>query len=189
MNETSNPKGYSAEDIRIEYQVVSDYHSSIVSSRFTVAGLYVAAIGFVAGAVFSADTSWWARWAGSVLALWLSICLWVLELRSRALFTNIAHRGIEIEHKYWGLTDIETEWFNGFFSRMYKEPPNSNHGSNGELDRRKEPDRPRFAWSRKPLSVQLSKYISHSMGLDLLFLGGIVFWSLVSVVSLFKIIF
>jgi len=175
MSEVERRPCYGPDDVRAEYQAVVGYHASIVTSRFTIAGLYVAAVGFLASAVFATDTTWPACLAGSALALWLTVCLWVLELRSRALFTNVVHRGIDIEHRYWGLTG--DEWYNGFFSRQYKEPPAADAEKPGELHRRKEPDRPHLAWASKPMSTRLSRFISHSMGFDLLYVGGLVFWT------------
>jgi hypothetical protein len=186
MSETQSLPNYGPDDVRAEYQAVVDYHASIVSSRFTIAGLYVAAVGFVAAAVLAGDTTWTARLGGSALALWLTGCLWVLELRSRALFTNVAHRGIDIEHRYWGL--VGDEWMNGFFSRLYKEPPGADANNSGALDRRSDPDRPRLAWASKPMSIRSSRFISHSMGLDLLYAGGLVFWGGLLVVALCKVV-
>lgn len=186
MDQAEREKQYCPDDARAEYQAVADYHSSIVSSRFTIAGLYVAAVGIVAAAVFNADTNWWARLAGSFLAMWLTLCLWILELRSRALFTNLAHRGIQIEHDYWHLKG--DHWYDGFFSRMYKEPPGFDPDAPQQLPRRIGPDRPRIAWSARPMSVRLSKFVSHSMGLDLLYGGGMVFWAVLLVVSAISLI-
>ncbi|WP_133511439.1 hypothetical protein [Candidatus Thiosymbion oneisti] len=176
---------YDPENIRQEYIAVVGYHGSLVNSRFTIAGLYVAAIGFLAGAILAKDVSWITRAGGSGLACWLTLSLWILELRSRALFTNVAHRGIDIEHNYWNL--IDDEWFDGFFSRQYKEPPNHDHLSE-TLARRMEPDRPRFGWSKKPLSQSISKFVSHSMGLDLLYAGSGVFWLALFITSIVKIL-
>ncbi|OOO01903.1 MAG: hypothetical protein USCGTAYLOR_01915 [Chromatiales bacterium USCg_Taylor] len=186
MSETESKPSYGPDDARAEYQAVVDYHASIVSSRFTIAGLYVAATGFVAAAVFAADTTWWARFGGSAFALWLTVCLWILELRSRALFTNVAHRGIDIEHRCWGLVD--GDWYAGFFSRQYKEPPAADPNGPEELHRRSEPDRPRLAWASKPMSIRLSRFISHSMGLDLLYAGGLLFWGALLVRALYKVL-
>ena len=108
------------EDTRCEYEAVVGYHSSLVNSRFTIAGLYVAAIGFLASAVLT-NSTWFTRVVASALAWWLTACLWILELRSRSLYWNLAHRGIDIEHRHWGL--VAEQWYDGFFSRQYKEPP------------------------------------------------------------------
>lgn len=174
-----------AENIRQEYSAVVGYHGALVSSRFTIAGLYVAAIGFLAGAVLAKDATWAARAGGSALACWLTLSLWILELRSRALFSNIAYRGVDIEHNHWKL--VEEKWYDGFFSRQYKEPPNYEQ-DNEALARRLEPDRPRFGWSKKPISITLSKYISHSMGLDLLYAGSGAFWLVLFIISVFKLL-
>jgi len=184
-NTKDSKSTYDPEDIRQEYSAVVGYHGSLVNSRFTIAGLYVASIGFLAGAVLSKDVSWVTRAGGSALACWLTLCLWVLELRSRALFTNIAHRGIDIEHNYWNLDG--DKWYDGFFSRQYKEPPEHDH-INEELTRRIEPDRPRFSWSKKPLPKWASRFVSHSMGLDLLYAGSGIFWLALLVASIAKLL-
>ncbi len=171
------------ENLRTEYAAVHEYHGQLVNSRFTIAGLYVAAIGFLAGAVLGRDTAWPARASGSVFALWLTLCLWILELRSRALFENIAHRAIEIEHRHWGLTG--RDWYAGLFSRQYKLPPPTTPISD-DLPRRREPDRPRLGWSQTPMSVRMSRFISHSLGLDLLYAGSGVFWIALLLVSVFR---
>lgn len=184
--EIAKPSTHKDEDIRTEYSAVVDYHTSIVNSRFTVAGLYVAAVGFLASTVLGKDVSTVARLAGCGLACWLTLCLWILELRSRALFTNLAHRGIDIEHRYWGLTEGE-DWYAGFFSRQYKEPP-PGEPEEGGLSRRKKPDRPSLAWAKKPMPTSLSRFISHSMGFDLLYAGCGVFWLIVLAWSAVKAI-
>lgn len=90
---TDNIK-YGSEEARAEHKSCVDYHTSLVNSRFTIVGLYVAAMGFIASTSFKYDTSWDFRAACALLAILITFCLWILELRSRALFTSIAHRGI-----------------------------------------------------------------------------------------------
>jgi hypothetical protein len=171
LGETEKPR-HTSEDVRAEYSAVVSYHTALVSTRFTIAGLYVAAAGFVASAVFNKDVTWVGRAAASGLACWLTLCLWMLELRSRALYTNLAHRGIDIEHNYWKL--LGNDWYQGFFSRQYKEPPSTKEG-NG-TPQRDDPDQPTLGWSKQPLPKLLSRWISHSMGLDLLYAGVGLFW-------------
>ena len=172
------------DDVRSEYAAVVDYHGSTVSSRFTIAGLYVAAIGFIAGAVLNKDASWDARAVGSLLAWWLTGCLWILELRSRALYANLAHRGIDIEHQKWGL--VGSEWYSGFFSRQYKEPPKGS--SEDGVPEKPGVDRPKIAWMKRPLSERIARYVSHSWGFDLLYAGSLAFWSAAFVVSFYQVV-
>jgi hypothetical protein len=176
-----------AEDRRAEYAAVAEYHGHVVNSRFTIAGLYVAANGFLVSAVLSKDATWVGRLAGALLAVWVTGCLWVLELRSRALFTNVAHRAIEIEHEQWGLTGQHLN--RGLFGRQYKEPPGTSaEGPGGEhLHRRQDPDRPRLGWARRPLPTWVSRRISHSMGLDLLYAGVGVFWAAMLAASAYQL--
>jgi len=166
-------RNHTPEDVRAEYEAVLSYHTALVNSRFTIAGLYVAAVGFLASAIFNKDVTWVGRAAASGLACWLTLCLWVLELRSRALYTNLAQRGIDIEHRYWNL--VGNDWYQGFFSRQYREPPSTTE-SGGPPPPETGPDRPTLGWSKRPLPESLSRWIRHSMGLDLLYAGVGLFW-------------
>ena len=158
------PKKYSGDEARAEHRACVDYHTALVNSRFTIAGLYVAAMGFIAAAVFKPDITWDFRSAISLLACWLSICLWILELRSRALFTNIAHRGIQIERTHWGL--VGEDLMAGFFSRQHKLPAEGLENTRPDQPRRVNPDLVTIAFRPgKPLSRRWASLISHSMGL------------------------
>lgn len=154
------------ENILAEYSAIVKYHGLMVSSRFTIAGLYIAAIALVASKVVFEDIDWLVRALGSLLACWFTVCVWILELRSRSLYTNIAHRGIDIEHREFGLNG--SFWYEGFFSRQYKE----------------EVDRPKIAWMKKRLSARDSARITHSWGFDLLYGGSLAFWYITLIFSL-----
>lgn len=182
MLRQSPPKPYGPDEARAEHRACVDYHIALVNSRFTIVGLYVAAMGFIAGAVFKEVISWDFRAAVSLLACWLTACLWILELRSRALFTNVAHRGIDIERRYWKLDGEEL--MSGFFSRQHKLPAKTEELDSSAAPRRKKPDRPVLGWSPDAaISEKWSRFISHSMGLDLLYAGGLVFWACSTVIS------
>lgn len=174
----------SSDNARTEYNAVAKFHSALLNSRFTIAGLYVAAIGFFGGALIKPEITWGVRAIGATFAIWLTLCLWILELRTRAIFSNIVHRGIEIEHEVWNLVD--ENWYTGFFSRQYKEPPNWNHTD--PLPRRLDPDRPTLGWGLRPMSPKLSRLINHSMGLDLLYAGSSFFWLGTLIISLLGIL-
>jgi len=172
------------DDVRTEYTAIADYISNITNIRFTLAGLYVAAIGFVAGVVLAATSTWEARAAGSFVAIWLTFCLYVMELRNRSLYTNLAHRGIDIEHNNWRL--IKSLWYSGCHSRQYKEPPVA-EADREDVPSKPGPDRSKIAWMKEPLPDSVSRYISHTLGFDLLYGGGIVFWSITLLVSLYYV--
>jgi len=183
---TERPKpAQNPDDVRSEYSAIVGYHGSTVSSRFTISGLYVAAIGLIAAAVFKKEVTWEVRAVGSLLAWWLTMCLWILELRSRALYTNLAHRGIDIEHWKWGL--VGKDWYAGFFSRQYKEAPTKSAEA-ANVPNIPTWDRPKIAWMKQPLSEKVSRYISHSWGFDLLYAGSWAFWFAVLLVSLWHVI-
>lgn len=172
---------YGPDEIRAEHRACVDYHTALGHSRFTVVGLYVAAMGFIASVLFRADTAWDFRAASSLLACLITFCLWVIELRTRALFTNIAYRGIEIERRYWGL--VGKDLCSGFFSRQYKLPEDFREPNLPDEPRRSDPDCPRFGWGTQ-LSKSLSRYVSHSMGLDMLYGSGLLFWIAAMVIAI-----
>lgn len=182
MPRKPSPKPYGPEEARAEHRACVDYHTALVNSRFTIAGLYVAAMGFIAGAVFKGEITWDFRAAVSLLACWLTVCLWILELRSRALFTNVAQRGIEIERRYWKLDGENI--MAGFFSRQHKLPADTVAVESSTAPRRARPDRPVLGWRpNEALSERWARLVSHSMGLDLLFLGGLIFWACSTAIS------
>jgi len=168
-------------DRRAEYAAVVAYHNGLVLSRFTIAGLYLTATGLLASLVLGRGPTWAATGAVSLLATWFTVCIWVLELRTRALYTNVAHRGIEIEHGPWSL--VGGQWYQGFFSRQYKELPPAKQAE-GVPAIPPAPDSTRFLWSRKEIPPAIARWISHTTGFDGLYLGGFLFWFLTLVVSL-----
>ncbi len=160
------------ENARTEYNAVVAYHTSQVSTRFVIAGFFLAATGFLVPAIL--QDNWSSRIPVAGLGCLLSLCAWILELRTRALYTNLAMRGIDIEHRYWKLTG--PDWYNGFFSRQRKVKPNK---IETEVPPEPLPDCPKVAWMKNPLPPRISKHITHSMAFDLLYPGTFAFWFLI----------
>lgn len=175
-----------AENLRMEYSAVVNYHNDLVKSRFTIAGLYIAAIGFVAGAVFKENSTLIGQLVGSMFACWIALCLWIIELRSRSLYTTLARRGKDIEHRHWKLTG--PDWYKGFFSRQHKEKPTADeNGYAGTVPEKPGFDRVRIAWMENELPESICKYISHSWGFDLLYPGTGLVWFVMFIVSSVKL--
>src|SRR5207249_11362674 len=86
------------DDLRTEYGAVVSYHTALVVARFTIAGLLTGGSAFLAAAALSQDRPSALKAFCGAFAAWFTLCAWVLELRSRALYRNIARRGIQIEH-------------------------------------------------------------------------------------------
>jgi hypothetical protein len=174
-----------ADNLRIEYSAVVNYHNDLVKSRFTIAGLYIAAIGFVVGAVFKESSTITCQLICSMFACWIAFCLWIIELRSRGLYTSLAMRGKDIEHRHWNLTG--PDWYEGFFSRQHKEKPAQNEIEYaGNVSEKPEYDRMKIAWMQNKLPESICKYISHSWGFDLLYAGTGLFWFIMFIVSFVK---
>lgn len=136
------------ENIRTEYAALTTYGNQVASYRFTLVGFYTATIGLMmsSGDHLSNEKL--------ILLLWLSIALWLLELRNRVLLFNLTERGVQIERSYWG--------YRG--SRAYE--PFICHQQKPGHDYTK-----LFIWDWK----LPRKFLSHSFALDLMYFGVIVF--------------
>ena len=175
------------ENLRTEYSAIVNYHGDLVKSRFTMAGLYIAAMGFVAGAVFKEGSTLVGQLVGSMFAWWVTLCVWILELRSRSLYTSLAIRGKDIEHRHWGLRD--SDWYKGFFSRQHKKKPDEDEKEYaGVVPKKPKFDSTKFAWmgEGKEFSESTCKYISHGWGLDLLYAGTGLAWFILFIISSIK---
>jgi len=145
------------EDIRTEYFALSSFFNTVITFRFTTLSLYLAAVGFIVSGTLSKEKA--------ALLLGISIALWLLELRNRSLFHNLAERGIQIEREYWGYRGPKA--YEPFYSHMMKVRP----------AREKDPEAPEpppldypMLWSWK---VKLA--ISHTKAFDLVYLFVVLF--------------
>jgi len=144
------------DDMLAVYSAVVDYHNNLVHMRFTVAGLYIAASGFLVGALFSGSDWCGAKLSVTLLGLTLTAIAWLLEIRTYCLLENLGSKGIEIE------TKLRLGGIQGFFALMSKQPLS-----------------PRLPFIRIRLNrcPKFVRYVvSHSLGLDLLYLCLAVFW-------------
>ena len=92
----------------LEYQAISGYFIKIIDFRFIVFGFYITAIGLLfSGAIESYKL---------VVIIILTVFIWLLEIRNRALANNLIERGIKIEENIYG-EEIAIEE-NMFFHRM-----------------------------------------------------------------------
>lgn len=91
-----------------EYAALSAYFNVITTIRFTVLGALLAALALVAtrGPISRLD--------GAGIAI-VSLALWVMEMRSRAISRNLARRAVDIERGPWGIPPLE-----GFYDRQWK---------------------------------------------------------------------
>lgn len=97
------------ENIRTEYLALNAYGGQVVSFRFQLVGFYMAAVGLLAVSCIEANTK-------GILLLWISVVLWLLELRNRSLIDNISKRGMQIECEYWGYRGDKS--FEAFIGRQ-----------------------------------------------------------------------
>ena len=111
MQKSNKP---SDDDIRTEYTSLSSYVREIVKFRFTLLGLFLATSGFIVGGTNPSKEKF-------VLLAALSIGLWLLELRNRALLIELDTRAMQIENEYWKYQGAKAD--EPFFSCQHKEGP------------------------------------------------------------------
>jgi hypothetical protein len=138
-------------NLRTEYSAICANLNQLASFRFTLVGFYVAAIGLISSGSLGNDKF--------ILLLWVSLCFWILELRNRSLHSNMAERGSQIEREYWGYQGKKAyEPFISHWSRI-KPITDKNAGAPPSRDK------------TRILFFNIGLPVSHTFGLDLLFLG------------------
>lgn len=144
-----------AQNIRTEYSAICENLNQLASFRFTLVGFYVAALGLIVSGSPSKDKF--------ILILWISLCFWILELRNRGLHTNMTDRGMQIERQHWGYKGEKA--YEPFISHWRRKKPS---------DDPKAPQPPARD-AVQVLFLKLRLPVSHTLGLDLLFWGAIVY--------------
>jgi len=166
------------QDIRIEYSALISYHNSIITHRFTLLGLFLAAVGIIIKDGVSPQDA--------LFILALTIALYIVELRNRVLYTRMSKRAMEIEKIHWGLIQYNRDEniselplfcrfrYNELKDELKKEP---------SVDLKNELEaKPKF-WNKWEVCLLPA---SHSLGLDLLYCS-VAFYAVVHLVyHLFK---
>ncbi len=141
------------------YDAIVGYHNTLVQVRFTIAGLYLAATGFLVNSWFSKDPQKSSYFfLIPALGISLAISCWILEIRTYHLLSNLTERGNLIEHR------MHLNYI-GFFKLMNNQPilarlPFFSHGKHGKIP-----------------ETEFTKYIiSHSFGFNLIYLAILLFW-------------
>jgi hypothetical protein len=158
-----------SENLRTEYSALSQYHNSLVTFRLTLLGFFLAALGFIIGH----DSL--IPWHICVLGLLLTFCMYIFELRTRILFESIARRGVEIEQKKWYFQSKPPQ--RSFYSLQYPDKEVTNYGINLKI------------FGKIPIEkfpILNKVRISHSVALDFLYIGLMVFFFVALIFSVFS---
>jgi hypothetical protein len=136
------------ENVRAEYNAICEKLKTLPSFRFTMIGLYVAAVGVILFPEKPTDINFYGMIA-------LTVILWIIDLRTRGLLFTVRKRGIAIEKCcYWG--------YNG----EKENEPYLHHMESKE----NEPAEVTFFFFK---NCGFPAFFSHSLGIDLLFLTAI----------------
>jgi hypothetical protein len=142
-------------NLRTEYSAICSNLNQLASFRFMLVGFYVTALGLIVRGSPGRDKF--------LLMLWISLCFWILELRNRGLHSNMTERAMQIEREHWGYRGKRV--YEPFISHWNKKRP---------LDD-SEASEPPGRDTVRILFWNLKLPVSHTLGLDLLFLGVIVY--------------
>jgi hypothetical protein len=162
------------DDVRAEYAAVVGYHTALVIARFTIAGLLTGSSAFLAVAATAAERPPIVKVLCGGFAVWITLCTWLLELRTRTLYRSLSSRGIEIEREEWGLHDAR--WNKGFFSRQYKMDP-----ANKTPDVAEKPEYDPVKVFGIEFPTWVGRRVLHSNAFDLLYGGAGLLWLLFAI--------
>lgn len=157
----------SPETLGTGYNGIVDYHNNLVQVRFTVAGLSVAADGFLASAFFQTGSPQFSRILIASLGLILTFICGMLELRTLQLLMKLLKSGYALE-KAMGLGEEQ-----GVFSVLMQ----------SQIV-------PKFLTKfSKAKAKQENKFVfSHSVMFWMLYICIFVFWTIMLVLSLLRIV-
>lgn len=156
-----------SEQLTAGYSGIVDYHNNLVQIRFTVAGLSIAADGFLASTFFQTDSVMLSRIIISVLGIILTFICGMLEIRTFQLLNELAKGGYRIE-KTLGLKEDQ-----GIFSILMQ----------NQIV-------PRFV-SKPPLGAGIKKnkfILPHTITFGLLYICIFIFWLMMLVFVVLKIV-
>ena len=150
----SNKKKQVKNSILVEYEAICNKMVWLPNFRFALIGLYVAGVALMASSERLTEISFCGM-------IGLSVFLWIIDLRTRGLLSVVSKRGRRIEGCYWNY-----KWE----GKGQKEKDALFLNYLKEMDRKHV--KVKFLIFK---DLPLPARISHSLGIDLLFLGVIVY--------------
>jgi hypothetical protein len=155
------------ENLSAGYNGIVDYHNNLVQIRFTVAGLSVAADGFLASALFQTGSPEFSKVLIAILGIILTFICGMLELRTLQLLMKLLKSGYALEKT------MELGEDQGVFSVL----------THSQIV-------PRFLkkFSNAPTDQEERFVFSHSVMFWLLYICIFVFWMIMLALALLKIV-
>ena len=148
----------SNDTLRTIHDEITRMYSALAQMRFTIAGLYLAATGFLASAWFAGlrDGITSAYYLIPALGFVVTLACWLMEIRTFHLILNLEHKGAEAEQRL--RVDGKLTLF---------------------MMRSGYPLQPRLPFTAKlAVPKALQRFVSHSFGLNTLYASIAAFWVL-----------
>ena len=167
-------KNKTNESCKPAYDAMVSYHNSLIQARFTVAGLVLAANGFLVSAFFMKDVDVILRSFIPPLGMLIEFICWLLEMRTYQLLENLGKRGLIIEKEQFGIFDDDINKDFGFFSLMNRQYDHDEFKPVNDGNK----CLPRLIPTKERLKEKssLNLLVSHSVGIGLLYIALFVFW-------------
>jgi hypothetical protein len=148
----------SDETLRTILAAITHDYAALARMRFTIAGLYLAATGFLASTWFAGlrDDMTSSYYLIPALGFIVTLVCWLMEIRTVQIIQNLEYKGAKIEREL----NVDGKLTLFMMSSGY-------------------PLQPRLPFSTK-ISVPsfLRRFVSHSFGLNTLYASIAVFWVL-----------
>jgi hypothetical protein len=142
------PETPDPQNLRTEYAVLGSYITAMTGMRFQTVTIFLAAVGLIANSGNQTPRT-------GALILAVSLGLWVLDLRNRDVLRKLGERGTQIEREAW----------------QYREQASPDARFGFFLDR-DVPARIRLlAWGPWAPPPWLGRFVTHAVGIDIVFLG------------------
>jgi hypothetical protein len=151
-------------DVRTEYAALASNFNYILTFRFTLLGLFLAALGLLIGPTRNPPAELY------MLVFLITCAVYIIELRTRTLYQSLRERGAQIEYVHWGQSKEAT--LNGFFGRQLTHLADFHAKDGPDAVKIQPPRYPSILSWNFPLS---GKILNHSFGLDLIYLGVLVY--------------
>jgi hypothetical protein len=153
----------SDETLRTLIDIITHMYAGLARMRFTIAGLYLAATGFLASSWFAGVRDGFSASYYLIPALGFVVTLicWLLEIRTFHLILNLEDKGAKVEKKL----SVDGKLTLFMMRGGYPLPP-------------------RLPFSaRRPVPKSLHRFVSHSFGLNALYASIAAFWVLALVLG------
>ena len=154
------------ENLRQEYSALTGFYGTVINWRFATATVFLGAVAFILGKESLTQEHY-------LILIAFTIGMWIIELRNRSIFRRILERARKIE-RIWGYPNLVAGY--AFFGQMTRRIAREEAIKwNKTLEQLPEEgyDPTNVFWFAP--TQRFGKYLTHSVGLDILFASTLLY--------------